>query len=479
MLFAMNQTPQPIVATSQLRPVLGLVTATSLVIGEVIGSGIFIKPSEVARHTGGHVGLILALWIGCGLVNLCGALTMSELSAMLPRAGGNYVFLRETYGRLWGFLWGWAEFWVIRSGAIAALATALAISLEQALGYAGPEDYAKTTLFQKVTAVGVIAFLATINVIGTRWGGAVQVATTAVKAASLIFLGALPFWAAHEVPFQMGALWPGAGEWGQLTTIGAALAGIMWAYDGWGQVTVVAEEIHNPQRNVPLALIGGVLILVLLYTGANLGFHWTLPSAEIAAAPVPAAAVAERLLPNFGQKLVLAMLMVSAFGALNSNVLVGPRVLFAVARDHARIAVFRRIDPRTGTPALCIVTLSAWAMVLVAAADVTGHLEQRLFDVLTNYAIFGGSIFYLAAVVAVFVLRRRHPDWVRPYRTWGYPVVPGVFVVFYAFFLISMLWATPREALTGLSLIGLGIVAYFLFFARGEENDSTHRPGAA
>jgi len=479
MLFAMNQPTRPIVTTNQLRPVLGLVTATSLVIGEVIGSGIFIKPSEVARHTGGHVGLILALWVGCGLVNLCGALTMSELSAMLPRAGGNYVFLRETYGRLWGFLWGWAEFWVIRSGAIAALATAMAISLEQALGYAGPDGYATTTRFQKVAAVTVIALLAIVNVIGTRWGGGVQVLTTLVKAASLVFLGVLPFWAAHEVPFQMGALWPAADGWGKLTTIGAALAGIMWAYDGWGQVTVVAEEIHHPQRNVPLALIGGVTILVVLYTGANLGFHWTLPSSEIAAASVPAAAVAERLLPNFGQKLVLAMLMVSAFGALNSNILVGPRVLFAVARDHSAISLFRRIDPRTGTPALCILALSGWAIVLVSTGDLTARLGQRLFDVLTNYAIFGGSMFYLAAVVAVFILRRRHPDWVRPYRTWGYPYVPAVFVVFYAFLLVSMLWASPREALTGLSLIGLGIVAYFLFFARGDKNETTSGPGGA
>ncbi len=459
-----------------LAPVLGLFTAVALVIGEVIGSGIFIKPNQVAQATGGYVGLILLLWIGCGLVALCGALTLSELSAMLPHAGGTYVFLREAYGRLWAFLWGWAEFWVIRTGAIAALATAMTMALEELLvmsGYLQPDESHRQ--FQTVVATLVIALLATVNIVRTRWGGMVQVATTAIKACSLVFLAVLPFIAAESSGRlgTSGALWPPASEIGLLAGLGGALSAILWTYDGWGQVTVVAEEVRNPQRNMPLALAGGVLVLIMLYAGANLTYHLTLPAAEIAAAKIPAADVTEKLLPGVGRRLVLAMLLVSTFGALNSNILVGPRVLFAVGRDFRRLGWAGRIDPRTGTPALAIAAVSSWAIALVWAGDLSPNPNKRLFDVLTDYAIFGGSVFYFTEVFSVFVLRWRRPDLARPYRTLGYPVVPSVFVVSYVFLLVSMFWAAPFECTSGLTLIALGLVAFWLVFApRGHRSDS-------
>jgi APA family basic amino acid/polyamine antiporter len=455
-------------ALESLPAVLGLFSALTIVIGEVIGSGVFIKPNIIAQSTHGYVGLILLLWIVCGLVNLCGALAQAELAAMYPHAGGVYVFLREAYGRIWGFLWGWGEFWVIRSGAIAALGTALGITLTELLMASGSSLAIPLPTLQKSIAIAAILGLATVNVIGTRWGGAVQNVTTAIKAGFLLFLAVLPFVAAREHSLAGSELWPRRVEVSLLAGIGSALAGIMWAYDGWGQVTVIAEEIRNPRRNVPLALAGGVLILVALYTGANLGYHLTLPSAAIAAAPIPAVAVTQALLGDWGARLMLAMILVSVFGAMNSNILVGPRVLFAVARDHDFLSPLRHVDPRFRTPAIAIGTLCGWSILLILGGDLRlpGGTEKAgakpLFDVLTEYAIFGGSLFYLAAVVAVYVLRRKRPDVARPYRTWAYPASPAVFIGFYLFLLATMLWAAPRQCLTGLLLIGLGGIVYWL-----------------
>jgi APA family basic amino acid/polyamine antiporter len=442
----------------RLEQVLGLFSVVAIVVGEVIGSGIFYMPQQVAQATEGFVGLILFLWVLCGLINLCGALTLAELAAMFPHAGGTYVFLRETYGRLWSFLWAWAEFWVIRSGAIAALAAFLAVSMEQALvglGFTGAVGH------QRALAVAAIAGLGTINILGTRWGGAVQNVATIIKAGFVAFLAILPFIAIRSEPFDLGALWPPAVDRPLIIGIGAALAAIMWAYDGWGNVTVVAEEVHHPERNVPRALIAGVLILIVLYTGANTAYHLTLSSSEIATTICPAIAVCERLLPNFGAKLMQAMIAVSIFGALNVNILVGPRVLFAVSRDHRFLRTFSRIHPTTRTPAWSIAGMCAWASALILMGGLSSNPERPLFMIMTEWTVFGGSIFYFSAVAAVFILRFRRPDAERPYRTWGYPAVPTLFLAFYVFLLASMFWAQPQDRLIGIGLISLGAVVYF------------------
>ena len=458
----------------RLDQVLGLFSVVAIVIGEVIGSGIFFKPQVVAQATGGFVGLILTLWIVCGLVNLCGALSMAELSAMFPHAGGTYVFLRETYGRLWSFLWVWAEFWVIRTAAIAALAMYTAISLEEIFARLGWESVVGG---RRGIAVGAIVLLGTINIIGTRWGNAVQNVATVIKLGSIVFLAVLPFVAFQaesggEQPFQLGDLWPGRDEPGLITGIGLAVAAIMWAYDGWGNVTVIAEEVHNPQRNVPLALIVGVVILTVLYTGANLAFHLTLPSSEIARLQNPAAAVCEKLLPDYGARLVQAMILVSVFGALNVNVLVGPRVLFAVARDQRFLRGFARIHPVTRTPAMAIAGMCAWSIALILMGGLSWDPNVPLFDILTEWTVFGGSIFYFSAVAAVIVLRWRRPNAERPYRTWGYPVVPLLFLAFYVFLLGSMFWARPLDRMIGLGLIAAGAVVYFRWGQSDSANDS-------
>jgi amino acid transporter len=462
----------------ELEQVLGFYSVVAIVVGQVIGSGIFFKPQVVARETGGFVGLILALWIVCGLVNLCGALSMGELAAMFPRAGGTYVFLRETYGRLWSFLWAWAEFWVIRTGAIAALAAYFAVALENVL-YPGPTGSpagmdlsgAGSTVSQKTIAVSVIAGLCVVSVMRTAWAGAVQNVATLIKGGFVLFLAVLPFIALRSDPVELRPLWPQSLGGGAVLGIGAAVAAIMWAYDGWGNVTVVAEEIKRPHRNLPMGLIAGVVILIALYTGANLAYHLTLPSSVIAAPDnvCPAIPVCERLLPRFGANLMRAMIMVSVFGALSANVLVGPRVLFAVARDHAFLGRFSRIHPTTRTPAWAITGMCAWACALILLGGLSWDPDRQLFDLMSEWTVFGGSIFYFMAVVAVFVLRVKRPDAARPYRTWGYPVVPLVFLASYAFLLVTMFWENPPHRMIGLGLISIGAVVYFVYAKRSPE----------
>ena len=463
MVSATPPEPPPDYDPPRLDKVLGIFSVVAIVIGEVIGSGIFFKPQVVAQSTGGFVGLILTLWILCGLVNLCGALSMAELSAMFPHAGGTYVFLRETYGRLWSFLWCWAEFWVIRTAAIAALAVYTAVALEEIFSQM-PWDYPGG--YQKSIAVSTIALLAAINILGTRWGNRVQNIATVIKIGSIMFLAALPFVAARAESFPMGPLWPGREQPGMFVGIGIAVAAIMWAYDGWGNVTVIAEEVHNPQRNVPLALIIGVIALTILYAGANLAFHLTLPSSEIARLQNPAAAVCEVLLPNYGYRIVQAMILVSVFGALNVNVMVGPRVLFAVARDHAFLRRFSRIHPTTRTPAIAIAGMCAWSIALILMGGLSWDPKVQLFDILTEWTVFGGSIFYFSAVAGVFLLRWMRPDADRPYRTWGYPIVPLIFLSFYVFLLVSMFQARPIDRLIGMGLIGAGTIVYYLWGQR-------------
>lgn len=459
----------------ELEKVLGFYSVVAIVVGQVIGSGIFFKPQVVAEATGGFVGLILTLWIVCGLVNLCGALSMGELAAMFPRAGGTYVFLRETYGDLWSFLWAWAEFWVIRTGAIAALGAYFAVALENVLfpspgGSPAGMDLtgAGSTISQKTIAVSVIAGLCVVSIMRTAWAGAVQNVATLVKAGFVLFLAVLPFIALRSDPVDPGQLWPHSLDGGTVVGIGTAVAAIMWAYDGWGNVTVVAEEIKQPGRNLPLGLIAGVVILIALYAGANLAYHLTLPSSEIAAKDnvCPAIPVCERLLPSFGAKLMRSMIMVSVFGALSANVLVGPRVLFAVARDHPFLGPFSRIHPTTRTPAWAIAGMCAWACALILLGGLSWDEDAQLFDLMSEWTVFGGSIFYFMAVAAVFVLRARRPDVERPYRTWGYPIVPIVFLAFYAFLLVSMFRENPPHRMIGLGLISIGAVVYFVFTRR-------------
>jgi APA family basic amino acid/polyamine antiporter len=457
-----------------LRPALGTFTALTIVVGGVIGSGIFFMPAVVAQNLAEQRGLALSLWIVCGVINLCGAFAQAELAAMFPHSGGSYVFLREAYGRAWALAWAWAEFWVVRTGAIAALAVAMTMSgrgLMAAAGWTYDDDAWRSV--EKFAAVGAIVALAALNIAGVAWGGRMQNLTTIIKVGFILALVFLPLVAVggestttvvvEESPVSSVSIWAG---------IGAALSAIMWTYDGWGNLTVVAEEVKSPERAVPIALAGGLLIVIVLYVGVNLGLFYAASDAEIARSPIPAGIVFNRAFGQSGEHLLNVMLLISVFGALNQNVLTGPRVLLAAGRDFNSLAILRRVDPRTRTPAIAIASLCAWACVLVMFGDVGMSVDElsrnrRLFDVLTAYCIFGGSIFYLLAVLAVFVLRVKRPDAVRPYRTPLYPYVPAAFVAFYVWLLAMMAVANPREAVAGLSFVAVGMAVALLLNWRG------------
>ncbi|MFM8252742.1 MAG: APC family permease [Planctomycetota bacterium] len=486
-----------------LLRVLGPGGATAIVVGGTIGAGIFFKANVIAQALG-RFDLILLVWLVCGLVSLCGALTVAELAALMPHAGGQYVYLRQAYGPLAGFLWGWGEFWVLRTGSIAALAVAFANAFQRsASGWLAShhwlvplqEDPSQLVIsgdwtigavwVPRLVAIMAILLLTMVNIVGARWGGLVQNITTILKAATLAALILLPFVTGQVDHTHLSSRWHPAEQPGIWAGFAAAMTAAFWAYDGWANVSLVSEEVRDPQRNLPLALALGTLILIILYVCVTIGYHVTLPMAEIAASKFVAATACELTLGNHGAAIASAAVMISTFGALNTNLLCGPRVIFAMARHRLFLAPFASIHPRFRTPYAAICAEASWAIALICGGNLLKYVQapqwlqswpawlatpltkslnqmrgKELFDVLTDYVIFGSFIFYLLSVAAVFVLRRREPDRPRPYRTWGYPLVPILFVGISSCFLAGMLITAPIEALAGLAFITLGATAY-------------------
>jgi amino acid transporter len=513
--------------------------ATALVVGTVIGSGVFKKPQAVADDliAGGvsSFGLAGLAWILGGLLALLGALSLAEVAVLFPRAGGNYVFLRESYGRAAGFLFGWVEFWIIRSASIAALASIFTESLyaflSQLLGesletrlqilsgsFLRPDTVA-FWLRQGLT-IGVILGLGLVNALGVRLGGGLQLLITLVKVGSLIGIAVLPFvvsWrrsADVSSPINVDNLrpfWPSFDQLSLtgLSKFGAALVGVLWAYHGWMNIAPVAEEVRAPQRNIPLALLGGVSIVIALYLSANLAYGLVIPQNEMArmkeqspqdqerqtaAGPAEAgdATVAigfsRRLLGAWGVAVAAAAVMISVFGALNGNLLVGPRVLYAMGADGLAPRALGAIHARFRTPALAIVVLAAWSvlLVLIGAAvkqfplpvwtvgeqvlNLNPPAAKPLFDILTDFAIFGAVLFETLAVSSIFVFRFKLPHAERPYRCWGYPVVPALYVLILSLVALQMFLNKRTEAITGLGFMAVGAIVYCTLVGRPKES---------
>jgi APA family basic amino acid/polyamine antiporter len=460
---------------------LGPLMAIAVVVGTAVGSGIFKKPQPIAALVP-HFGLIALLWVLGGLLVFLGALAYAEVAVLLPRAGGNYVFLREAYGRLAGFLWGWVEFWIIRSASLAALATIFTESLhdilrnpafQQAVGL--PSGMQLGFWPQRLLTVSVLAVLAWVNIRGVRWGGLVQLLITAVKIVTLAAIAVLPFlvlasWLSAPTMPDFGHLYPiWPDDWRQLSLggLGSAFLGVLWAYHGWQNIAPVAEEVRRPQRNLPLACLGGVAIIIALYLSANLAYHLVVPRGEMAELKQTTVATefSLRLLGPLGAAAASAAVMCSVFGALNGNLLVGPRLLYAMGEDGLAPRALGVVHPRYRTPALAIAVMSAWsALQVVAVAFLTwlGWLEESKshFDRLTDFAMFGAVIFETLAVVSIFVFRRRRAEAERPYRCPGYPLVPLLYVILPAFVLVNMFVHETAEALTGLGFIFLGMAVY-------------------
>jgi amino acid transporter len=485
---------------------------TAVVVGTVIGSGIFKKPQAVAACVP-YSGLAALAWVLIGLLVLLGALAYAEVSVLWPRAGGNYVFLREGYGRLAGFLWGWVEFWVIRGASLAALATLFTQSFHAVLREVFAPGTSNDLLGywpQRLLTVAVIVGLALVNVRGVRWGGVLQLLVTAVKVGSLLTLIALPFAvAALASPgaappprvSNLRPVWPAADalDFAMLGRFISALLAVLWAYHGWMNIAPVAEEIRRPNRNIPLSLLGGVGIIIALYLGTNLSYSLILTQDEMSRmketpADAPAAdasagsadqphdetvavGFSRRLLGPIGVTLAAAAVMCSVFGALNGNLLVGPRLLYAMGEDGLAPRALGAVHAHYRTPALAILVMAAWASLLVVGvAGLTelsrqGVLDPELankdhFDVLTNFAMFGSVTFETMAVLSIFVFRRRMPKAERPYRCWGYPVVPALYVLLPALILGNMFVSQRVEAVAGVAFVWVGAVVYYLLLRR-------------
>jgi APA family basic amino acid/polyamine antiporter len=444
---------------TDLKRELGVWSAAAIVVGTVIGSGIFLVPSAMIRQVG-SVHALFGVWIFGGVLSLFGALSYAEVAAALPEAGGEYVYLREAYGPFWGFIYGWTQMWVAKSGSIATLATGFFLYLANfqpglervwvtvplPLGEGGQPLEIR---YGQIMAIGVIAVLATINYFGVRIGGNVQVAVTIVKVGLIVAIIVIGLGSGQGSAGHFNEATPAPGG---IAGFFAALVAALWAYDGWNNVSMVASEVRRPQRNLPLALICGTLGVIVIYLITNAAYFYVLSPASVAATDRVAGEMMRRVLGGAGADAVSIAAMISIFAALNGSILSGSRVPFAMARDGQFFRSVGYIHPRFRTPGVSILALTAWASLLV--------LSGR-YDQLYTYVIFASAILYGMATASVIVLRFKRPDLPRPYRTIGYPWVPILFVLAVTALVVSTAIKSPRESLLGLGLVALGFPFYF------------------
>jgi len=452
----------------ELRARLGLLTAVALVIGSMIGSGIFKKTAVMARELH-STGLVLTAWVLAGLVTLAGALTNAEIASLIPATGGQYVYFRRMYGDFVAYLYGWSVFSVIQTGSIASIAYVFA----EYIGYFVPLprlppaweavslSLGSTITFtpfveigEKLLAVATILLLTGVNVRGVAFGGVVQNVFTMLKLGAVGVVVALAFGSGHGAVATLGSAGTAPPPTGLLplcAAMGLALSGAFWAYDGWNNVTYVASEIREPQRNVPRALVTGTLVVIGVYLVTNLAFLYVLPLGRIEGSKLVAADVARECVGWGGGALVAAGVAVSTFGSANGSTLASARVGFAMARDGLFFKRVGAVHGRFGTPHVSLLAQGLWASLLVFSGT---------FDQLTDMLIFVSWGFYAAGAAGVFVLRRTMPDAPRRFRVPGYPVLPAIFVLFATAYVVVSLVGSPRNSLVGLLLVGVGIPPY-------------------
>jgi len=450
---------------------LTLADTTALVVGTVIGTGVFLKTAVMAQDVG-TPGLVLAAWVTAGLLSLAGALTYAELGAMLPHAGGEYVYLRRSYGQATAFAFGWMRFFVAGSGSIAILGTGFAIFLSAFVPLTTVWIETKYTLLgqaidwqlgtKQVVAVAAIALFSAVNCLAVAFGGKVQSILTVLKIAGIAVVVGGVFLVSKTASWSHLAVPPGEATTGGAAAFGTAMLAALWAYDGWNNMPMAAGEVRNPGRSIPLALIAGMIVVTLIYCLANLAYFFALPFGEVVtsnstrfrdALPV-ATKAAQTFLGDWGGRVVSIAFILSTLGALNGSILSNARVPFAMARDSVFFASIARLSPRSHVPVSSIVVQAIWSCLLALSGT---------FDQLTDYVIFASWIFYGLVTSSVFVLRRKLKDAPRPYATLGYPLVPLVFVVVAAWLVINTLAERPVESVAGLALIAAGLPFYLHF----------------
>ena len=427
--------------TADLPRTLGLPDAVAIVVGIVIGGGIFIVPNLVARNLGTSTA-ILGVWIFGGVVTFFGALAAAELGAAMPATGGQYVYLREIYGPLGGFLYGWSMFLVCRTAQAAWLATTLAlyVSYFVPLGPVG----------SRLLEAGALILLTAINYRGVYLSALVQKFLASAKVVGLLVIIGSAFLLRARVPAMPST----AAAPFSMSHFGLALMACVLAYDGWAQMTDVAGEIKRPQRTILAALVFGVGIVIIVYVLANAAYLHLLSPAEIAASDHVGATAAERVLGPAGGGLVAFIIVLSIIGSLNGVFMTGPRIYFAQARNGLFFSKFAEIHPRFQTPAFAIVAQAVWSMVLL----LTGTYET-----LVTYAIPAAWFFYALMVLGVMLLRAKRPDLPRPYRMWGYPFTPLLFLIVAVAFIANSMIEQPGPTLAAFGLIAAGVPVFFLW----------------
>jgi APA family basic amino acid/polyamine antiporter len=430
---------------------LGLFDATMVVIGGIIGAGIFLSPGVVAQRLDTPF-LVLAAWGAGGLIALAGAFSYAELGGIFPKAGGQYVYLRDGLHPLAGFMYGWALLLVIETGAIAAVAIIFA---SYALRIAGGPDGARVPL-----AIAAIVILSIINYLGVKPGSRVLNVLVVLKVAALAALVGAGFLAAGHPGWWSDARAAAAGAPSTLVAFGAALVPILFSYGGWQSANYVGEEIENPQRNLPRALILGTLAVVAIYVTVNVVYLRALGLQGLATSSAPAADAARIAFGRYGDVFVSSAIAVSTFGFLNLSILAPTRVYYAMAADRVFVPALSTLHPKYATPSVAIIVQSAWSCLLALSGS---------YDALTNYVVFADWIFFGLTVSTVLAFRRSLPLSARPsdaYRAPGYPVVQIVFVLIAAGVVASVVGAAPWEAAKGAGLIAIGIPVYYWYARR-------------
>jgi APA family basic amino acid/polyamine antiporter len=471
------QASAPAPARPELTRSLGLMAAISINVANIIGTGIFLK-TRVMTCNVGDAESVLLVWIAAGLLALAGSLCYAEIASLHPEAGGDYVFLRKAYGRFTGFLYGWTFFTVARCGSQAALAVGFAIFMNVALGGALEGALIRFEFagavwelgWLTVTALIAIWLITIMNCISLSAGGNAAIVLTVIKLLMLLGVGSAALalgqgdWS-HLGMSNAGGSCEGvsAGAMGGLAGFGAAMLGALWAYDGWNNSSAMSGEIRDPQRNIPRAFVTGTVIVMALYVFVNVGYYYVLTPTEIASVSLNSSVGTEVLKTFMGPgavTLMAVLLAASTFGALHASVLANARIPFAMARDGLFFRKLGEVSPKTHVPVNALLIQGAWASVLALSGT---------FDTLTDSVVFASWLFYGLTTASLFVFRRTMPDAHRPYRVWGYPAIPLIFLAVTAVVLVSALVATPQQAMRGLVMMAVG-VPFYLYWSRSRDS---------
>ena len=458
----------------QLIRGLGPIAAISVNVGNIIGTGVFLKARVMTCNVGTPL-RVLAVWIAAGFLALAGALTYAELTTMRPEAGAEYVITRDAYGRVWGFLNGWSQFLISRTASAAALSVGFAIFLNDLVHGRLSGVYFSFTLpggyqipFGKLQVVALLTLAVTtlINCAAVSVSGHVASFITLLKVLLVLGVGVGAFfyqdgsWAHLTMSNLGGTCEKVAVTGGGFSGFAAAMLGALWAYDGWNNVSYVAGEVKHPDRNLPLALISSMFIVMALYVLVNVSYYYVLTPTQIASVSPASSVAAEatlRVLGPLAVSLIAAIMLLSSWGSLQTSILGTARIPFAMARDGIFFESLARVSRKTHVPVISLIVQAVWAGILALSGT---------FDQLTDFAIFAFWLFYGMVAASVFIFRRRNPDAPRPYRTWGYPVVPAIFVLVTIYLIVFTIKNAPAQSLIGLLIIASGLPVYWYFARR-------------